>query len=78
MFCVSTEKIEWKGPCCSTVRQILIVKVNGTLRVQAIQAGYRTLMGSDGVGGWGGFLHSVMEINIQPFYCVFLKNFFKP
>lgn len=54
MFCVSTEKIEWKGPCSSTVRQILIVQVNGTLKVQAIQVDYRTLMGSVGEGGGEG------------------------
>lgn len=54
MFCVSTEKIEWKGPCCSTVRQILIVQVNGTLEIQAIQVGFGTLMGSVGVGGGEG------------------------
>ena len=28
--------------------------------------------------GRGGFLHSVMEINTQPLYCIFLKTFFKP
>ena len=54
MFSVSTEKIEWKGPCSSTVRQILIVQVNGTLKVQAIHVDYRTLMGRAGVGGGEG------------------------